>query len=309
MTAARAADPAHAPVVQTSGQAQENDPSAAIAAASEGARKAWSRLVEASGRSDEPISAFHVRAEVRARSGVQTNDFEVEYRYQSPFFIRFALPGKKGLAKRETGRGPGQGQRAYWLHDEKDGTVPLVGRDYTEDRRAVDEMLVVARNFIAFADLAGLCLERLALGQAPPELPEGWEKARAFRKLAWLELESPDFALLHPDRRTTNTNDAGASYLVQLGLDPGDGLPRLAVVRERPRDASRAPAVAPPLLFRLDNYRPHDGFLVPERLHVHAPEPRAPGRATPRFATQPGQEIDLLETRLRPDFDEQTFLP
>lgn len=282
----------------------------ALERASKGARAAWLRLLEAEGAAGERVQAFHLRAAVRNRDGVRSNDLEVEYRFLEPHFIRFALPGEGGTAKRETGRGPGQGQRAYWLKD-GDEVRELVGREATEDRRLVDEMLVVARNFLAFSDLANLRLEHVGLASAPPaDLPAGWRIKPWWRKLTWLELESPDFALLHPERRGERQEGA-RSYLVQLGLDPGDGLPRLAAVREKPgEDGARAAA---PLLFRLESYQLAGDFLVPHQILVHplieAPPLTAGDAPGLRFAEDPTQEIYLLETELRPQLTPESFKP
>lgn len=291
----------------------------ALERASEGARAAWLRLVAAEGARDgAPVDAFHLRAEVRNRDGVRTNDLKVEYRYLAPHFIRFALPNEGGTVRRETGRGPGVGQRAYWLKD-GDEVRELIGREATEDRRLVDEMLVVARNFLAFSDLANLRLEHVGLAAAPPaDLPASWRTKPWWRKLTWLELESPDFALLHPERRGERP-DGARSYLVQLGLDPGDGLPRLAVVREktvreklaRDQPAEASSRSAAPLLFRLEHYQLAGDFLVPHQILVHPLLESAPGTPAsgPRFAEDPTQEIYLLETELRPELSPESFNP
>ena len=275
----------------------------ALARASEPARAAWTRLLDSAGaNAAAPIQAFSLEADVRTRDGARRNDLRVMYRYLAPAFIRFALPGEQGTTKRETGRGPGEGQRAYWLR-EGDEVKELQGRDFTEDRRLVDEMLVVARNFLAFSNLSGLSLESLTLLPVPPpDLPEPWRLKPWWRKLTWLSLESPDFALLHPERRAERPGQR--LYVVELGLDPEDGLPRVAVVREQP-DPSGGPS-ASPLCFRLDRYSSRDGFLVPLEIVVH---PLLETPAGPRFAVEPSQDITLLDIELRPTFTPEDFLP
>ncbi len=277
--------------------------SAALERAGEPARAAWQHLLASARRaSGTPIESFRLSADVRARGGVHSNDFRVEYRFLAPSYIRFALPNDKGTAKRETGRGPGEGQRAYWLR-EGDDVHALEGRGSTEDRRLVDEMLVVARNFLAFSDLTRLALTTLeALDAAPPDLPASWKRKPWWRKLVWLRVESPDFALLHPDRRLEAPGPQ--SYAAELGLDPEDGLPRVAVVRGVPGPEGWKPPS--PLCFRLDRYQLHDGALVPFAIQVHALVETPEG---PRFAEDPAQDIALLEVSLRPGLQPADFLP
>jgi len=294
------------PGLSPAAQEEPASPNAAVLEhASEGARVAWQRLLRSEGSSaGGPIDAFHLRAEVRSRDGVRRNDLIAEYRFLNPHFIRFALPGKKGTTRRETGRGPGAGQKAYWLRDGEEVHV-LQGRDYTEDRRLVDEMLVLSQNFLALSDLSRLSLSELGLSTPPrPEtMPKSWALKRWWRKLTWLRLESADFALLDPERRTGGTGTG--PHVAELGLDPGDGLPRIAIVHET-RDTASRRTPARPMLFHLDHYRLRDGFLVPNQIHVH---PLVLEDGAPRFSDEPAQEIDILEANLRPDFEPGTFRP
>src|SRR5688572_14614762 len=118
-------------------------PTPATSGATPEARALWERVCKASGPAErEPLRAFQLTAEVRTRSGVQSNDAHVDYRYLAPDCIRFALPNKN-----ETGRfGPAPEQ--YWQKSATD-VVVLAGREFKEDRRAVDDMLALARNYAA----------------------------------------------------------------------------------------------------------------------------------------------------------------
>ena len=172
------------------------------------ARAAW-QLVSRSGRTAaDPIAAFRLSADVLTRDGVQTNETQVDYRYLAPDCIRFVLP-----SQRETGRF-GPKQRDYWLKD-KEEVVTLAGRDYAEDRRLVDEMIAVARNFVALSDPSRIELSDLTLLSAPP--PELYPAlAREASKWSWLRLVSPDFALVPSGANGT----APASYAVELAFTP-----------------------------------------------------------------------------------------
>ena len=133
-----------------------------------------------------------MKAGILTREGVQTNETEdVEYRYLAPDCVRFRLP-----SRREVGRS-GLAQRDYWLLD-GDELVELVGREYEEDRRQIQEMHAVARNFVALSDPGRLRITRLeTLADPPPDVAPRLEPKE--RKLEWLRVASPDFALLRRD--------------------------------------------------------------------------------------------------------------
>lgn len=274
--------------------------------ASPEARALWQALVDASrGEAAERIDAFHVRAQVLTRDGVKSNEVEVEYRFLEPHYIRFSVPSKRGTGSCETGRGPGEGQKAYWLKDGEE-VVVLQGRETSEDRELVDRMLVVARNFLALSDLSRLRIERMErMAGAPGDLPLGWHVRGFWKELSWLAVESRDFALLHPDRRGTRPVDR--TYRVEFGIDPTTHLPRLAVVREVLTPGVPEPPAAP-MLFQLERYAPRDGYLVPGRIAVHHLV-QGPEGGPPVFGDDPAQDIWLLDVRLGADLTEADFRP
>ncbi len=267
------------------------------------AQARWERMIAASRPLTEnraPITAFILRADVRFRGeGTERNDLKVDYRYLAPHFLRTLLE-----TDRETGRGPGQGQRAYWVR-EGDKVEPLVGRDHREGRRQVDEMLAVAKNFIALTDPARLKLTKLELLPAPPTgLPRPLER-KVLKKLDWIRVASKDFALvleqIGKDEKTPRV------FEVDLGISRENDLPVLAIIREaNPRIIDGVARPSNPLLFHLEDWRPQDGFRVPWMIKVHRLE------ATPLrvgFSEFAAQDIVLLEAQLRPQLKEADFAP
>jgi len=264
---------------------QATAPATAPAASPE-ARALWERLCAASGVAGrEPLTAFHLQADVRNKSGVQSNDAHIDYRYLAPDCIRFALPSKN-----ETGRfGPAQEQ--YWVKEGKQVTV-LSGREWKESRQSVDDMLALARNYAALANPARLTLLALELVPVPGDLWTGL--AREAGKLTWLALESPDFALVR--------GEPGAArpevYRVELGLR--DDLPVIAIVRAKDK-----PGVDP-LLVEFSRYEERDGYRIPMALLVHVLD----RKETPvRFAATASQEVYVTAAALRPSFTVEDFKP
>jgi hypothetical protein len=256
---------------------------AVVPLAEDPAQAAFERLCAASGPAARaPITAFRLVAEARTRSGVQTNDLEIDYRYLAPDCIRFMLPSKN-----ETGRfGPDEKQ--YWLKSGQE-TVVLAGREYKEDRRQVDDMLALAKNYIALSNPAALKLEGLELlAVAPADLGEA--NAKKTKKLAWLALESPDFALVRREGLTPK-----GTYRVELGLDQ-HSLPAAVVIR------AKSDAAVAPLFVYLSAYQEKDGFRLPMQLHVHVKDGAA-------FADQASQEVYVKTAELRPKFTAADFKP
>lgn len=283
--------------------------SQALAGAAPEARQLWERVSRAARVAEgelAPLTAFVLEAEVLTREGVQTNELRVDYRFLAPHFIRFKLPGG-----RETGRGPGEGRKSYWLKDGEE-VVVLDGREDVEGRRLVDEMTSVARNYIALSDPSRLALTELELLTAPPPgVPA--ELRRETRDLSWLRVASPDFALLRGEARAGA--GAGAErpiYQVELGVDPETSLPAVAIIR--PRLASGgwdgAPGQLPePMLIRLAKFREQEGFRLPLSILVHRLDVATVPPATPPFEPKPSQEITVMRAELRPQLNEESFRP
>jgi hypothetical protein len=263
---------------------QEQD---ALAQAAPEARAVWQRLLAATaGASAQPISAFRLAADVLTRSGAQTNELDIDYRYLAPDCIRFVLPSRL-----ETGCS-GNGREDYWLKD-KEEVVVLAGRDYVQDRRRVDEMLALARNYVALSDPKRLSLRELRLLDRPPsDLPRSL--AAAGKRLTWIAVTSPDFALV---RRDGAPPPEGTVYTVDLGLS-ADALPHLAVIREGARGGQA-------LLVELGKYEEKSGFRIPLQLRVYMPRAASPAA----FGDAPSQEIYVTQADLRAALKREDFRP
>lgn len=265
---------------------------AAAAAAADPARELFDRLVTASGHAGRaPLTAFHLRADVLARSGVQSNETHIDYRWLAPDCVRFMLPSRN-----ETGRW-GRRKDQYWLSSE-DGVLELVGREYAEDRRQVDDMAALATNYVALSDPSRLDLRSLErLDRGPANLPGQY--AKEARGLVWLDLVSPDFALV----QRSEGGPAAELFRVSLGLGE-DALPRLALIRPQPGDGG-PPWPGDALLVAFQNYQEAGGFRIPFTMLVHGPDPDRPTR----FLKAPAQEIWVTEADLRPSYTVEDFKP
>src|SRR6185503_617089 len=150
----------------------------------------------------------------------------------------------------------GTAPEQYWMRT-KESTVLLAGREYKEDRKQVDDMLALVRNYVALSNPARLNLLGLELlPAAPADLGKGL--AGRFKKLRWLAVESSDFALL----RSEVAREAPVVYRVELGLRE-DALPAVAIVRERAKSGTD------PLLVEFSEYREQDAFKLPFQLRVY----------------------------------------
>ena len=272
------------------------------AALSPEAMERWRSFTRAARSGEElaPVQGFDLQAHARTRQGVQTNELDVRYRFLEPHYIRFRLPRDI-----ETGRGPGQ-RGGFWLR-EGDEVVELQGRDYAEDRDQVLRMISLARNFIALTDPERIRLERVELLSGPEFDLLDVRLRRQARKLDWVRVASPSFALAEALAR----DEAEVVYRVDLGLDRESRLPRLvAIQRDVPRGNRETVQAAAegtgPLLIRLEDFRGANGFVVPHLLFVHAVERIRPRLA---FAERPSQEIAVQSVDLRPTWTPEDFLP
>ncbi len=265
------------------------------------ALETWARLESAStgGVRQDPITAFRLRAELRLREGVQSNDLDsFEVSYLAPDCIRFLLDRSS-----ETGRF-GRKAREHWVRT-KEGVTTLAGRDYAPDRKQIQEMHAIARNFVALSSPALLRVEKLELLPAPPaDLSEVLQ--RGADRMPWLRVTSPDFALFTDQVSLQGgTPETAPRFVVDIGLHrrgKAEDLPRYAIIRELPSEG-RVPGR--PMLIQLDRYEETSGFRIPKRILVHAL-----GRGVDaRFADTPSQEVDVLEADLRAPLTVDDFKP
>jgi len=279
-------------------------PEAAPPAPSPAAQAAWEAVVKATAVPGErqPVTSFELRAHVTARQGVQSNDLDATYRFlgqggeeTGPGLIRFGLG-----ASRETGRGPGKGQRAYWLRDGKQVTV-LEGREYEEDRNLVRRMTTIAGNLLSLSDPAKVRTQGLTLREnPPPAVPADLMRGR---RLTWIEFLSPDFDLYRDEPPAGRDPAQPRLFRVVVGADRKTLLPALVVLRE---EGLPGLITGEPLLFQLSDYRPVDGYLLPHGIRVWSVDQNSPAQA---FQTAPGQEISVLYADLAPGLSPEDFKP
>ena len=282
-------------------QAQEPDPTESVLAqATPMTRETWELLCRASLGDSAPISAFRIVAKTKIREGDKRNEGMISYSYMAPHCLRFQL-----TKKNEMGRF-GRRKSQYWMRENKE-VIWLKTRDYQADREWIQGMAALARNYIALSDPKRLRLERLELMSKPPA--EARQAAgRDYKKLTWISITSPDFALLESDAAPA----APQSYRVDLGLRPRgeefEWTPAVAIVRTLPREGegSGERETARSVLLRLYKYAEQDGFRIPFELAVHH---RDTSRMGMPFKELPAQEIWIQQADLRAEFQVEDFHP
>ena len=230
------------------------------------------------------------------------------------------LLGKIDREQRTSMRGPeGDWQIA------KGVKVELVGRDYTQSRRELDEWLSIARNFVALtrpdgvrlvslrvpeltgvseaADVTELVFDRIE--RVP--MPDAKLAAHA-RNLDWLEVKSPDFRLYDAPVSGAKT----PVYRALLGLvrqadenhEKGDV--SVAILNE---EKARTVVVESSLLVVVPKWLElSDGYRVPRQLLLH----RVDLSGYPiRFERKPGSDLYLVRkrARLNSNITPATFVP
>jgi hypothetical protein len=176
-----------------------------------------------------------------------------------------------------------------------------VGRDTAEDRRQLDEIAGLASNFARLTDPRALRIAKAVVIAAPTNLMPPTLVQRA-KELSWLELESPDFAVLRssqPGPRTAR---------VELGVDPKAGLVEIAVVDDASAPARINESSA---VLQLLQYMPVDGFLVPKKILVWLPELGQVDVPLTNVSLRAQQAMDMYvrKASLRADLKPQDFLP
>ncbi|MBL8863457.1 MAG: hypothetical protein JNK02_15805 [Planctomycetes bacterium] len=296
------ARPAAAPVLDVDGAPVE--PGRLPASTAPEARAAWERLaaaIAAGATSREPVTGFDLQLDLRLRVREnQSNDFPgARYAYLAPSWL---------LADTGKGRRQVRGPRGDWLYD---ATVPTeralvrldVGRENAEDRRQLDEALVVARLFSLLVDARNVRIVRLVPAENPQTLLPA-KAAQAARALSWFELETPDV-------RPGAGNPRGARIL--LGLAADSGLPALAL-----SDDAAAPRRVNPTTaaIALSDWRAFDGRLLPRKVLVHLPrivEVRGAGESSSRVAdgwrAEPAMDLVVKSGTLSAPLTPEDFLP
>lgn len=267
------------------------------------ARAAWDSLLAATlgtGSARKPVTAFSLQIDVEYKQGARTNNTTALYEYVAPGNVRARFE----RSNRETLRGPD----GDWLIDPTTRESKRIerDRDSEQDARQLDDLVSVARNFIALTDPKSLRIARLAKLAAPPT-GIGKDYAARAMELTWLDVESPDFRLVQAPK----ANEAAALYRVQLGLDPKTALPALALVHEAGGKARIGPST---LFLELAEWYDADGARVPKVIRTfevdEASIPSAAGDASKlRFRLDPTSDVFLKQARINPPLTADSFRP
>lgn len=267
------------------------------------AKELWDGFLAASRPGDaarDPIRDFSLAAWVRVRNE-GSNDVEVLYDFQSPQWVRSSIQSGKTI-----GRGPGrQGLSGYWLMDREAGGKPkaLDTTAHARDRRQIDDLVALAKNFVALSDPSRLKLDTLVTSEAPAALLELLPR-RAKRKLVWIRLRSTDFGL---SAKTTGTSRFAAPKVeprwVEFGLDEKTLLPRMLLVgkEHQGRLDLRAGSRASLIHLPKESFQLSGGFLIPEVFHLHDLVPH-PTTGALVFSEKAAKEIILRSAEFRPSF-------
>ncbi len=293
---------APAPALPTPAQAAPAIAAAPVASASypagtsAEARARWEKLCRALAPAADasaagPASGFEFFLEGSAYSGEKgSHDFKARY--------RFLEPNNLSIQSLDTDRTRLRGPRGDFLLEKDGQTIKLEGRDFQEDLRELDEQSALARMFLRLAHPGRLRLEKLELLEAPPaSLPGTPAMAELARGLEWIQIESPD---LGPGAQ------APSSALGAIGLEPGSGLPALALFLQAPRGAAQRVEFAQ--LLRLKRWEKVEGRTVPLEVRAFAPDP---ARAELVFAAKPNLDLwlDPKRSRFALDLKAQDFEP
>lgn len=257
-------------------------------------RVLWQALCAAAlakGATRTPLTAFDLWLDVTINSSSnQTNEATtLRYRYQAPDRLR---------AMTEHGYELVRGPKGDLLIDPKRNLKEAlaVGREGDEDRRTLEEILDLARNFVALSDPAALRIAEMKLGRVEAALLPEELRASAV-ELKWLELRSPDFRLPRGSAQTASA--PGGLVRVRLGLRKDKPLPELCIV------SGEQPGAQLSTLIRVPEYREKQGLLVPWQLRIHGLD-----ESGSRFEAKPALLIWLKkDSDLHPSFAPEIFAP
>jgi hypothetical protein len=208
-----------------------------------------------------PVTAFELSLDIQYKaSDSQSNDMpDARYRWLAPNFVR-ADTGRGGAHL----RGP---EGAFFLDTKDPENVKATQLDtadrlLAEDRRQLEEISGLAANFAHLIDPRRVRLAKVSnIVEPVAVLPAMLHKRAA--ELAWLEIESPDFAVMRAGKVMAPT------ARVDLGVDPKTGYVEIAIVDDAaaPRRVTESTSV-----LQLRKYKPVEDFLVPHEIFVWMPE-------------------------------------
>lgn len=256
-------------------------------------RASWQALVD-SMRSPKPMQSFQLAFNMRYRSPEkkQTNDLKLYFSYLAPSFVR---------SKLESGRTLLRGPEGDYLID-GDEVLKLVGREFTEDKKQLDQMASIAGNFVGLTNPVALRLVDLDLIEGAPTSLHPQHKSAA-DKLTWLQVTSPDF-YVYSDI-APGTEAGPVLYRAQLGIDNETRTVHMALIQ---RVHQGAPDVASSTFVKLSMHRERAKLAVPHSIELHSLDPNT---LPARFRRKPDAQLGLdpkrgrLHAELLPEF----FLP
>lgn len=264
------------------------------------AKSTWDALLAATlGASAErkPVSSFSLEIDVVLNEKNQAGGV---YDYLAPGWVRVRLDKTKNVSMR--------GPDGDFLLDPDQGVAQRIEdtRESKDDRRQLDDMVSVARNFVALTDPKSLRIARLARMSAPPPVV-GPDHAQRAKELVWLDVESPDFRLV----RAAKPGERPALYRVQLGLDAKTSLPMQALVHEAGGKASVTPNT---LFLELADWFLADGTRVPKQVKTYEVDPQSvPAGAADatklRFQLDPTSDVVITKARINPPLTPDAFRP
>lgn len=252
----------------------------------------------------KPVDSFRLTFDLTWKNGPQRNDIPgAQLSFLAPSFIRTTLgSGRQFL------RGP---EGDFLIDGEK--PIPIEGREAKEDRRQLDDMTGLARNFLSLVNPDRLRLRVLEETAAPKGLPS--KHSEEAKNLQWLRIESPDFFLVDGDRNDAPRPPFGSSkkstmYSVKLGIERSSGRISMAEILHlrATGEWSRSP-----LFLRFDKLFEREGFLIPAHMFIYEVE-RGSSRKGYIYRSIAKSSLYLKTTvtnaiSLRPDLKPEDFLP
>ena len=257
------------------------------------ARELWQRTCAATllrkSHEAEAVTALDLSFNLVTR-GEGSLEIHPRVQWASPNFIRVDLDGKELV----------RGADGDWLREGKE-LVRLAGREYVEDRRQIDQYLVIIQNFAALTNPKTLVLENL---QIVKDLPFSFPKRHPLnrskdrKRMTWLRFESADLQLPSQDGWAGGFPE---KHLIFIAIDSAHDLPVMALIADRQGEKA-------PILLSLSDARALDDLRVPHEILVYSLQPSEPGsRKTLVIADKPSQELYIEGGTVRAKFNKQNF--
>jgi hypothetical protein len=180
-------------------------------------------------------------------------------------------------------------------------------RENEQDRRQIDDMLSIARNFVALTDPQRLRIASMKKLATPPAIVPPASSEVDYAKLAagllWIEVQSPDFRLLRAAQAKGEQ-----LYRVELGLDPKSSLPQLVLIHEGAALARSS------VFLKLGQWKESEHYLLPRRIQAFEidesgtqPVKDAPVRLA--FQRDASSDVFVKNAAINPPLTADSFRP